>query len=55
MEREEARRVETSQSQTEEVMAKKDQELRVMKLKWTQRVEERLAHLNHNTGIRKDK
>ena len=47
--REEARRVETPES-TEEAVAKKDQELRRVKVKWTQRMEERPAHLNHNPG-----
>ena len=33
---------------------KKDQELKGVKVKWTQRVEARPAHLNPNPGARKD-
>ena len=49
-ERREAKRVETPQSTEEEVAEK----LRGVKVKWTQRVEERPVHLKHNPGTRKD-
>ena len=53
-EREEARRVETPQSHTDEGVAVKDQELRAVKLEWTQTVEERRAHHKCNSGTIKD-
>ena len=53
--REEARKAETPQSQAEEAVAEKDQELRgVKKVKWTRRVEERSVHINRNAGARMD-
>ena len=47
-------REETPQSHTEEGVAKKDKELRGVTVKWTQRLKERWAHLEHNPGTRKD-
>ena len=52
-EREEARRAKTPQS-TEEAVAKKKQELRGGKAKWTHKVEGRRGHLNRNPGTLRD-
>ena len=52
-EKDEARKAELHSPQTRQ-WQKKDQELRGLKMKCTQRVEERPPHLKHTPGARKD-
>ena len=52
-ERDEARKAELHSPQKRQ-WQKKDQILRGVKMKWTQRVEEKPAHLKHTPGARKD-